>query len=244
MTSHLPPSLESVQAKVRKMGDPADAEFLSRFFKTGPGEYGEGDRFLGVRVPALRRLAKEYKDLPFLEGARLLKSEYHEERLLALLIFMAQFKKGDEATRTKIYFHYMRSIRSINNWDLVDVSAEHIPGAYLADKDRSPLYEFARSRNLWKRRIAILSTFHYLRRRDFQDTLAIAALLLDDPHDLIHKAVGWLLREVGKRDFELELSFLASRHHRMPRTMLRYAIEKFPETLRQDILTGRWQGEV
>lgn len=240
MNSQPTPSLESVQSKIREMGDPADAEFLSRFFKTGPGEYGEGDRFLGIRVPAVRLLAKEFADLPFGGCTLLLQSEYHEERLLALLLLMARFKKGDEATRTKIHLHYMRSVRYINNWDLVDVSAEHIPGAHLADKSRAPLYEFARSRNLWKRRIAILSTFHYLRRRDFQDTLAIAALLLDDPHDLIHKAVGWLLREVGKRNLDLELSFLASRYHKMPRTMLRYAIERLPEDLRRDILSGRW----
>ncbi|MCB9769075.1 MAG: DNA alkylation repair protein [Candidatus Omnitrophica bacterium] len=237
--SNLPePGLKEVCDRIRSLGDPKDAEFLQRFFKTGPGEYAEGDRFLGVRVPVTRKLAKEFKDLSISGCAELLKSEWHEERLLALLILIHHFRDGDEKQKARVYRLYLQNTRYINNWDLIDVTAENIVGAFLFDKDRSPLYELARSPNLWKKRIGILSTFHFIRRDQFEDTLRISEILLRDDHDLIHKAVGWLLREVGKRDQSLEEAFLHEHYTKMPRTMLRYAIERFPEELRLSYLNG------
>lgn len=232
------PTLELVQSRMRELENPEDAAFLQRFFKTGPGEYAEGDKFLGIRVPVTRKLAKEFKGLPITQCAKLLKSEWHEERLLSLIMLIGHFRKGDDKVREKIYHLYLRNTRYINNWDLIDVTAEHIVGAYLLDKDRSPLYTLARDKNLWKKRIAILSTFHFIRENDFENTLEISEILLQDNHDLIHKAVGWLLREVGNRDMATEEKFLKKHYKVMPRTMLRYAIEKFPETKRQRYLRG------
>lgn len=201
--------------------------------KTGPGQYAEGDRFLGVRVPDVRRIAREFRALS-LDGARaLLASKWHEERLLALVILTMQFAKASDSERKAIYNLYLASTDRINNWDLVDVSAPQIVGAYLLDRDRRPLYRLAKSKSLWERRIAILATQHFIRRGELDPTFAIAELLLRDRHDLIHKAVGWMLREAGLRDrSRLEL-FLDVHAPAMPRTMLRYSIERLPNDLRR-----------
>ena len=227
-----------VQALFRKQGSATDAANLARFFKTGPGEYGEGDRFLGIRVPVVRRCAREHIELPLRSVRALLKSPYHEERLLALLLMVLQFKRADEAGQRALYELYLSHTKWINSWDLVDLSACHIVGAWLEGRNRHPLRRLARSSSLWERRIAILATFHYIKQDDFTDTLAIATILLHDPHDLMHKAVGWMLREAGKRDQAVEERFLKTHCRTMPRTMLRYAIERFPEPLRQSYLAG------
>jgi 3-methyladenine DNA glycosylase AlkD len=231
--------VEFIRAELRKSADPAKAKGLQWFFKTGPGEYGEGDRFLGIRVPDLRRVAKKHKDLSLDEICELLSSELHEERLLALFLLVHKYDKGDETTRSQIYRLYLKSTRHINNWDLVDSSAPRIVGRHLFDRARKPLFRLAKSESLWERRIAVLSTFDFVRQGDFQDAFAIADLLLNDCEDLIHKAVGWMIREVANRDMEAAESFLKPRYHEMPRTMLRYAIEKFPETKRHRYLLGK-----
>ncbi len=210
-----------------------------RFFKTGPGEYGEGDHFIGVRVPQLRKLAKEFTEIELLEVSDLLRSHIHEERLLALLILIRLFNSGNDVTKHNIYSLYLASTPFINNWDLVDISAEHIVGAFLLKKSKEPIYRLAKSDDLWERRISILSTFHYIKRGEFAETIEIAKMLLTDKEDLIHKAVGWMLREVGKRDIPTEEVFLQAHYQKMPRTMLRYAIEKFPYIKRQDYLKNR-----
>ena len=227
-----------LQSQFRALADPGDAANLARFFKTGPGEYGAGDRFLGIRVPAIRRCARAQAGLPLRSVCALLKSAYHEERLLALLIMVLQFERADMAGRRARYDCYLAHTQWINNWDLVDLSAHHIVGAWLAARRRRPLYRLARSSALWERRIAILSTFHFIRQNDFTDTLGVATILRHDSHDLIHKAVGWMLREVGNRDRPVEEAFLKRHYSAMPRTMLRYAIERFPEPLRQSYLKG------
>ena len=231
-------TLREVQQRLREIGDPETAQFLQRFFKTGPGQYGEGDQFLGIRVPVLRKLTKELGSLPLPETAELLQSPWHEERLLALLILVRAYARGDEAQRELVYRLYLDHARFVNNWDLVDASAEHIVGRHLEGRDRAPLEQLATSELLWERRIAMIATFHFIKQGEFAPTLRIAELLLDDRHDLIHKAVGWMLREAGKRDQAAEEEFLRDHYQRMPRTMLRYAIEKFPEPLRQRYLRG------
>ncbi len=231
-------SLEAVRTALREYADKSDAEFLQRYFKTGPGEYGKGDRFIGVRVPATRRVARRYRDLPLAETLVLLRSAIHEERLLALIILTEKFRRGTPGEQLEIYREYLNHTRFINNWDLVDTSADRIVGAYLRDRSRRPLYRLARSDLLWERRIAVMATFHFIRNDEFAETLKIAGMLLDDPEDLIHKAAGWMLREVGKRDRDVEESFLREHYRRMPRTMLRYAIEKFPGDLRRQYLRG------
>jgi 3-methyladenine DNA glycosylase AlkD len=229
--------VKELQTRLRSLGNAEDVAFLARFFKTGPGQYGEGDVFIGVRVPVTRRVAKEFRSLPFDELERLLHSEIHEERLAALVILTLQAAKADAAAKRRIYELYLANTRHINNWDLVDLSAPQLVGAHLEDRSRGPLYRLARSRWLWDRRISILATFHFIRRGDFGDALAIAEMLLADKEDLIHKAVGWMLREVGKRNCATLQGFL-DRHHRvMPRTMLRYAIEKLPERKRRAYLS-------
>jgi 3-methyladenine DNA glycosylase AlkD len=227
-----------VQKRLKKLGNKDHAAVSQRFFKTGPGEYGEGDLFIGIRVPVLRKLAGEFKDLPVSESKILLRSPAHEERMLAILIFVRNFNKGDDKAQKDIYSLYLKSTEYINNWDLVDVSAEHIVGAYLMNRSKRPLYGLATSTNLWERRIAIMATFHYVKRHQFSETLKISNMLLADRHDLIHKATGWMLREIGKRDLETEEAFLKEHYKKMPRTMLRYAIEKFPEIKRQRYLKG------
>ena len=232
-------SLAEIKAELKKLADKKIAEHSQRFFKTGPGEYGEGDVFIGIRVPVLRKLAKEYRDVDLKTVRSLLRSPIHEQRLFALLILVLKYPKAAPAEQKKIYDLYLASTRYINNWDLVDTSAEHIVGAHLRDRSRKPLLDLARSADLWERRIAILATFHFIRRDEFEPTLSIAKMLLDDEEDLIHKAVGWLLREVGKRDRSVEEEFLRKHYKKMPRTMLRYAIERFPERLRKAYLAGR-----
>jgi len=224
--------------RLRRMANPRDAAVLQRFFKTGPGEYGAGDRFLGIRVPAIRKLAAELDELALRDVASLLRSPFHEERLLALLLFVRLFRRGDAKQRERIYNLYLKNTRFINNWDLVDLTAPHIVGAYLVDKSKKPLQHLARSALLWERRIAIVATFQFIRLDDFGPTLKVAGLLLSDTEDLIHKAVGWMLREVGKRDIEAEEAFLVRHYRGMPRTMLRYAIERFPERKRRQYLKG------
>lgn len=209
------------------------------FFKTGPGQYGEGDRFLGVVVPDSRKVMKEFRDAPLTEVKRLLASPWHEDRFLALLILVDQYERGDEAHRHKVFSLYLKSTRRINNWDLVDVTAHKIVGAQLDDRPRDLLYQLARSRDLWERRISIISTFRFIRRNDLKDSLRLAELLLDDEHDLMHKAVGWVLREVGKKDLGALEGFLKKHHAAMPRTALRYAIERFPEEKRKKYLKGQ-----
>jgi 3-methyladenine DNA glycosylase AlkD len=224
---------------MRARCDPLRAKHALRFFKTGPGEYGEGDCFLGLDVPTLRGLAREHRALPRRDLTRLLKSRWHEERVLALLILVHQYTRGNAAEREAIYRLYLKHTKHINNWDLVDCSAEHIVGAHLREGDRTTLTRLARSKLLWERRIAILSTYHYIKRSEFGETMRIARLLLNDEHDLIHKAVGWMLREVGKRDQAVEEAFLTRHAARMPRTMLRYAIERFPPARRQRFMAMR-----
>ena len=200
-----------------------------RFFKCGPGEYGEGDVFIGVTVPAQRAIARQFSDLPLGEVDRLLTSRIHEERLTALLILVHRFTRGDERERKQIFTLYMKRLRFINNWDLVDSSAAQIVGGWLADKPRGLLDRLARSTLLWSRRVAMIATYHYIQRGEHRDAIRIATILVNDPHDLIHKAVGWMLREVGKRASDAALDAFLERHAAtMPRTMLRYAIERLP----------------
>ena len=233
------PSAAAIHRRMKARGKPARAKAAQWYFKTGPGEYAEGDRFLGLDVPTLRSLAREYQLLPMPTVATLLESRWHEERLLALLILVHQYATGTPATQRAIYRLYVGSTRYINNWDLVDSSAGQIVGAHIADRSRSPLVRLARSRDLWKRRIAMIATSHYIKDGDFRDTLRIAGLLVNDEHDLIHKAVGWMLREVGNRDRPAEESFLRAHAEHMPRTMLRYAVERFPAGLRRKYLAHR-----
>ena len=220
------------QQHLRSLASPDVAAISARFFKTGPRQYGEGDVFIGVRVPAIRKVAKEFRSLPLRDVEALLQSKIHEERLLALAILVTQFQKADDKVRKPIYDLYLANTDRINNWDLVDLSAPQIVGGYLECRSRKPLIRLARSASLWERRIAILATFHFIRRGEFDDTLKIAEMLLADAEDLIHKAVGWMLREVGKRDLPREEKFLDQHHRAMPRTMLRYAIERFPQQKR------------
>lgn len=232
-------TFHDLQTRLHSLGSPADAAFLRRFFKTGPGQYGEGDVLIGVRVPAVRKVAGEFRDLPLGEVEQLLRSAIHEERLAALVILTLQAAKADASGRKAIYDLYLANTRHVNNWDLVDVSAPQLVGAYLADKDRRPLNRLARSSWLWDRRISILATLHFIRLGEFTDTLRIAEMLLGDRQDLMHKAVGWMLREVGKRDAAALEGFLDRHCLDMPRTMLRYAIEKFPEPKRRRFLMRR-----
>lgn len=228
-----------VRRSLRESRNPEKAAFLPRFFKTGPGEYGEGDRFYGVVVPDCRRIARAARDLGESDLEELLSSSMHEERTVALLVMAGRFERGDENERSSVYRLYRRKLTRVNNWDLVDGSAPTIVGGYFEGRDRSQLYHWARSKKLWERRIAMLATYRYIKKGDFKDALAIARILRDDEEDLIHKAVGWMLREIGNRDRETEERFLRSHHRKMPRTMLRYAIEKFPERLRKAYLNGR-----
>jgi len=229
----------AVLRELRRLRNPAKAKILSGFFKTGKGHYGEGDVFLGLTVPVTRACAKRFRDLPLKETLKVLRVNEHEARLFALLILVDQFRRGDEKTRREIYDAYLANTRWINNWDLVDLSAEHIVGGYLDERPKTILTKLAKSRSLWERRIAILATFHFIKQGDCNETLKIANLLLHDTHDLIHKAVGWMLREVGKRcGIEKEEAFLKRHASHMPRTTLRYAIERFPETKRQRYLKG------
>ncbi len=230
--------IKEIRSALRDAADEENAAQLQRFFKTGPGEYGEGDLFIGVRVPETRRVAKKFQLLPLIDTLVLLRSKVHEERLLALILLTEKFRKGSAEQRTEIYRLYLENTRYINNWDLVDCSALYIIGPYLQHRSREPLHLLAHSESVWERRIAILATFHFIRQGEFDETFKIAETLLLDSEDLIHKAVGWMLREIGKRDMRREEEFLRKHYQNMPRTMLRYALEKFPEELRQHYLKG------
>ena len=222
-----------LQAELRRIAKPEIAKTSAWFFKTGPGDYGEGDQFIGVKVPEVRRVARTFRDLPLTEIGRLLDSPIHEDRLAALVVLVWQVERGDEVKQKQIFDFYLAGTARINNWDLVDVSAPQIVGGWLARRSRKVLLRLARSKSLWERRIAILATLHFIREHDFGDTLTIAEMLLADKHDLIHKATGWMLREVGKRDEAALAGFLDRFAPSMPRTMLRYAIERLPESKRR-----------
>ena len=221
--------------------NPDIAEHSSRFFKTGKSEYGEGDNFLGIRVPETRKLVKKFKEISLEEIFKLLYSEYHEIRLFALLSLVLKFQKGDEGIKEKIYKFYLKNTKYINNWDLVDSSAHYIIGPYLINRKKDILYKLARSEYLFDRRIAIMSTFHFVKFSSFEDCLQISEILINDKEDLIHKAVGWMLREIGNRNLRIEEDFLKIHYREMPRTMLRYSIEKFDETNRKAWLRGEIQ---
>lgn len=217
-------------------------EKFAYFHKTGKGGYAEKDIFIGVTVPDIRKVANEYyKDITLKETEDLLHSNYHEERLLALIILTYKMKKAKENEQKEIIELYIDNTEYINGWDLVDLSAHYTLGKYLLEHEaeKGILYDFANSNDLWKQRISIVSTWIFIRNNKYEDTLKIAEILLNNEHDLIHKAVGWMLREVGKKDFDIEYNFLVKRYKQMPRTMLRYSIEKFDEELRQDFLKGR-----
>ena len=233
-------NLTDLLAELETLKDPQRALGSLRYFKTGPGEYAEGDLFLGIEILAQKRLSKKYSNLNLSDLQRLLASKYHDHRSLALSILTLQYAKNkDLQTKEKIYNFYLKNTKNINNWDLVDISAPHIVGQYLLDKpNRKILYQLAKSKNLWEKRIAIITTLTLIKNQDFKDTLAIAEILINDDHDLIHKAVGWMLREVGKKDQTVEEKFLQKHYQTMPRTMLRYAIEKF-ETKKRDFYLGR-----
>lgn len=223
---------------LRQLADPEYAIRSQRFFKTAEGEYGEGDKFLGIRVPQLRKLVKQYSELSLIEINKLLKSPYHEERLCALLLLVKKYENSKHE-KSVIFKLYLNNTEYINSWDLVDCSAYKIVGDYLEDRNKSPLYKLARSKSLWERRIAIISTLHFIKNGQYDDALEISKNLLQDEEELIHKAVGWMLREVGNRAPEIERSFLQNHYRKMPRMMLRYAIEKFPEPERKKYLQGR-----
>jgi 3-methyladenine DNA glycosylase AlkD len=226
---------EDIRRELKSMADPGKAAIMQRFFKTGPGQYGEGDIFIGVMVPQSRRVAKKFCQLPLGEVRTLLYSHIHEERLVALLILAWSYSSVSSSREKEegIVKFYLDNIKQVNNWDLVDLSAPNILGAHLVDRERSLLYMLAGSENVWERRIAIIATHHFIRNGDFSDTLKIAEMLLQDRHDLIHKAAGWMLREVGKRDTGAQEAFLEKHWSVMPRMMLRYAIERLPESKRR-----------
>ncbi len=228
-----------IRREIRALGDPAIAEHSQRFFKTGKGEYGEGDRFLGIRVPVIRKQVQKYREAPLRVIVAFLRSPWHEERLFAVLSLAKRYQLGDEDTRRTVYETYLAHLKYVNNWDLVDGSAHLIVGRWLEGRSRKLLHKLARSKNLWERRVAIMSTYHFIKNRDFDQTLAIAEALVNDRKDLIHKAVGWMLREIGNRHLKTEELFLQAHYKVMPRTMLRYAIEKFPENKRRAYLEGR-----
>jgi len=229
---------KEIQSTLRALANPDIAAHSQRFFKTAPGEYGANDHFLGLRVPVLRAHVKQFQDCSNTEVLKVLRSKYHEERLFALLLWVKKFTKANEADREKIVELYLANTKYINNWDLVDSSSYAILGTYLLDKSRQPLRKLAKSDSLWERRIAIIATYRFIRENQFKDTFAIATVLLNDEEDLIHKAVGWMLREVGNRDRQAQTDYMASRYKKMPRTMLRYAIEKYPEKQRKAYLAG------
>jgi len=232
-------NLREFRKRIKAESNKQQAKTLQWFFKTGVGEYGEGDVFVGIKMPVQRKIAKEFKNLNFDDIRELIGSKIHEERMIGLLILQSKYEKGDEKEKEKVFKFYIRNRKRINNWDLVDISAPKIIGEHLLERDKKLLYEFARSKNLWERRIAILSTFTFIRVGKFETTFKISDLLSKDDHDLIHKAVGWMLREIGKKDLNAEEKFLKPRYKKMPRTMLRYAIEKFPEVKRKKYLLSK-----
>ena len=230
--------LSQLKKDLQNLANPEQAETLQRFFKTGEGDYGEGDVFLGIKVPVQRKIAKKYFGLSLPKIKELLNSEVHDHRSVALFILTDKYKKSQEENKANIFNFYLSNTKNINNWDLVDSSAWHIVGDFLSDKKKNILYELVQSENLWDKRIAIVCTFAFIKKHEFKDALAISELLLKDEHDLIHKSVGWMLREVGKRNQEILEGFLKEHYKNMPRTTLRYAIEKFDEGKRKSYLRG------
>lgn len=231
-------NLAELHLTVKKNSDRSLSKFLQRFFKTGKGEYAEGDVFAGIKVPVSRKIAKQFKELSLKELSLLIKSKIHEERLIALFILVDKMKRAEGKEKGKIFNFYIKNLRYVNNWDLVDLSADKIIGDYLYDKERKLLFELSKG-DLWERRIAVMSTFNFIKKNDYNTTLKIVGLLLNDKEDLIHKAAGWMLREIGNRDIKREEEFLKMHYKNMPRTMLRYAIEKFPEKKRKSYLKGK-----
>ena len=227
-------SLERLKQELQAKANPEKAKISQGFFKTGKGEYGEGDIFLGLTSEEIKSIAKEYRELDLSEVEKMLNSKIHEYRMTALRILLLKYKKD----RENIYNFYLKNTRNINNWDLVDVTCPHIVGNYLIDKNKGILYKLAKSENLWEKRIAIVSTFEFIRYKEFDDTLKIGEILLNDKHDLIHKAVGWMFREIGKKDVKVLETFLKKHYKKMPRTMLRYSIEKFNKEKRDAYLKG------
>ena len=232
------PSLAALKREMAQLADPERARIMAWFLKTGKGEYGEGDRFLGINTPIERKLARKYRDLKLGDALRLLASPMHEHRAVALMILADQYRRGDASTKQTLFDSYLHHTQHVNNWDLVDGSAPYIVGENLVDRPRQILYRLARSPSLWERRIAMIATAAFIRRGELKDTFAIAQLLLDDEHDLIHKAVGWMLREAGKRSPAELIAFLKRNYSRLPRTALRYAIERLPESERKRALKG------
>ncbi len=232
--------LIDLKLELEALSNPEKAKQLAHFFKTGKGEYGEGDQFLGIPVPEQRQLAKKYRDLSLTDIEKLLQTSLHEQRLTALLILTYQFPKADVAKQTEIVDFYLQHTQWINNWDLVDVTCRPILGVYLLERDRHVLYELADSKHLWEQRIAIVTTMEFIKHNQFEDTLQVATILLQHRHDLIHKAVGWALREIGKKDKHVLMSFLDRHCTHMPRTMLRYAIEHFTEAQRKEYLARKY----
>lgn len=231
--------LNELRKNIRTLASPEISRTMQWFFKTGKGEYGEGDIFVGLKVPTQRKLARGFKNLALADLKILLNSPVHEERLISLFVLVDKYEKGAEKEKEAIFKFYLNNRKGINNWDLVDLSAPKIIGKHLLKKNKSLLFKFALSKNLWERRIAVLSTYEFIRNDYYAATLQIAKILLQDNHDLIHKAVGWMLREVGKRNLQVEESFLKIHYKKMPRIMLRYSIEKFPETKRKKYLQGK-----
>lgn len=230
--------LKNLRKVIRDSANEKHAKTMQWFFKTGKGEYGEGDKFVGIKVPVQRQIAKKFLDLENEDLKILLNSKIHEERLIALLILVIIYQKANDKGKEKVYKFYLRNSNKINNWDLVDLSAPKIMGEHLLKNDKQILFKFARSKNLWKRRIAVISTYTFIKNKQFKTTLQISDILLNDDHDLIQKAVGWMLREVGKQDLKTLENFLKPRYNKMPRTMLRYSIEKFPGKKRKKYLKG------
>ena len=225
--------LKKLVREINNLKNLEKAKILSRFFKTGKGEYGEGDIFIGLTVPLQRSIAKRYSYLTLPDLQKLIDSPIHEYRLISLLILVEKYKKGSQKEKKNIVAFYLKNTKKINNWDLVDLSAEKILGDYFMDKDKAIIYKLTKSANIWERRISILTTFQFIKNKKYDDTLKISEILLKDKHDLIHKAVGWMLREIGKRDKKKEIEFLDKFYKTMPRTMLRYALEKFAESKRK-----------
>lgn len=233
---------DEIVRQLKLLADEGKRNFLPRFFKTGKGEYGEGDKFLGVVVPRVRSVVKQYRKTDFETITDLLTSSWHEVRLCGLLLLVDNYKRGDDTLRKQIFEYYLSHTEGINNWDLVDLSAPYIVGAYLvgrSEEEHKILYRLANSHSLWEQRIAVVSTIAFIRSNDYEDILHLAELLIQHPHDLMHKAIGWMLREVGKRNETVLRSFLDIHVLQMPRTMLRYAIEKFDENERQYYLKRR-----
>jgi 3-methyladenine DNA glycosylase AlkD len=230
---------KQLKRELQKKANPEKAKILQRFFKTGKGQYGEGDVFLGITVPEQRKTAKKFLNLPLEQIQELLQSKIHEHRLVSLLILVEKYQKADEKNKREIYNFYLKNTKKVNNWDLVDLTAHKIVGDFITKKDKHILYKLARSNNLWERRIAMIATFAYIKDHDFKDAILIAEILLHDDHDLIHKAVGWVLREIGKKDQKLLEEFLDKHIAKMPRTTLRYSIERFPEKKRKAYLNKK-----